>query len=124
MTLFKLKSGGFFATDSKEALPAELVVRSATEIGEVLLDGLPIPTRCEGGEGVRYVLPASLRYGAHTLTVDGVYCEGLSVHEGCVKPAGLDVRRVLGAILRLESLEARLLALEKKQNKKEVNWLL
>lgn len=120
MTLYLMRTGGLFSTGAAEPLPVVIRIIGKGKDARVTLDGLDVPTMRDGS----VPLQAVLKDGVHTLAVDGVSCEGITVRDGMVRPAGTDLRPLVPEIARLMGLEDRVRALEEKAKQNEVNWLL
>ena len=118
MRIYLLRGHGIFANDIAEKLPAAICFSAA--VSQVRLDGVPVPIADDG----TITLSQSLADGAHTLSVNGQNCEGVTVGKGYVRPAGADFRWLLPEVARFDALAARVSALEEKAKQNEVNWLL
>ena len=114
MILYMLEGVGVFSEESV-TLPTSLTVMPTP--ATVMLDGQPVRLvgrHCE--------IPATLRAGMHTLTVDG-RAVIFRVREGQLCAAEANWRCLLPALARMSYFEQRVAALEKAAKDNEVNWL-
>lgn len=114
MILYILEGCGVFSEEC-HALPVTLTVLPSPKT--VMLDGLPVRLA-----GRRVEIPATLKVGMHTLTVDG-RAVSFRVKEGKLCTVQPDWRCLLPTLARVSYLETRVAGLEQAAKENEVDWL-
>lgn len=116
MTLLSTPYAGVFTERALTPLPCKVTLLGGERVA---LDGRELPL-----EGGGFLLPEGLAEGRHTVAVDGKQCEGVTVKKGAVRPTGVPERTVVSLLLFLSALENRVCALEAREEKRTVDWLI